>query len=272
MRLVLVSVVLSCCLRVAAQDVREPGTFAPEIQLQKVLQAPAGSPLTLNPLRGKVVVLEFWATWCPSCIKQLPHLNRLAEQLAGEPVVFISITDEDEKTVASFLEHTAIRGWVGLNTTGSIFNSYKIDQGRPLTVVIGPDGRIDARVRPWARPFPIAAENLRCLAAGKPSGIESSRFIFSGIVRDPQTRPLAGANVELINPLGSADEWQQIGQTTSDIDGRFTIDHEDPLSYYSGHPIELRVNGVIVSDDLRALTTDQRRTLVGTLPVAKKPD
>jgi len=69
------------------------GSNAPPIDLQQVLHAPEGARATLEGLRGKLVVLEFWATWCPSCVKAIPHFNELADQLKDRPVQFISITD-----------------------------------------------------------------------------------------------------------------------------------------------------------------------------------
>src|SRR6185437_7368319 len=76
---------------------------APALDLQQILRAPNGSRATWDALRGKVVVLEFWATWCPTCVKSIPHFNALVDELKDKPVQFISITDEDPATVRSFL-------------------------------------------------------------------------------------------------------------------------------------------------------------------------
>src|SRR5262245_37427861 len=84
------------------------GAEPPPLQLEKVLQAPAGARASWDALQGKVVVLEFWATWCGPCITAIPHLNELADAFKDKPVQFIAITDEDEKVVAPFLKRKPI--------------------------------------------------------------------------------------------------------------------------------------------------------------------
>lgn len=65
--------------------------------------------VTLDPaaLRGKHVVLDFWATWCRPCVEAIPELNRLAKEWENE-VVIIGITDEDRETVAAFRKERPI--------------------------------------------------------------------------------------------------------------------------------------------------------------------
>ena len=61
---------------------REPqvGEAPPPLGLETILQAPLGTQASWAILKGKVVVLEFWATWCGPCIAAFPHLNEMAEQ------------------------------------------------------------------------------------------------------------------------------------------------------------------------------------------------
>ena len=59
---------------------------APDLHFDAYLSAPPGAPNSLAELRGKVVVLEFWATWYAPCIRAIPHLNELSEKLADQPV------------------------------------------------------------------------------------------------------------------------------------------------------------------------------------------
>jgi len=240
---------------------------APAFDLQRVLQAPEGSIVTWQSLRGKVVVLEFWATWCPSCLKAIPHLNQLADQLEGKPVVFLSVTDEPQEKVVPFLARQPIRGWVGLNTNGSMFNSYGVD-GRPLTVVVRADGIVDARIRPWASPFPLTADKLLNLAAGKPSGLLSSRILYAGDVRDVNGNRLAGVSVRATNRL-SDDSWRLIGEAVTDDNGHFAVDRETPATYVDAYPIRLDFKhpnflyGRL--EDLRMFSVDEQANLRVTL-------
>src|SRR5439155_4111948 len=108
------------------------GAPAPELRLEKVLQAPAGTKTDWASLRGKVVVLEFWATWCAPCIAAMPHLNDLAEKFKDRRLQVIAITDESESFVAPFLQRRVIKGWVGLDEDRSVFDAYGV-RGIPRT-------------------------------------------------------------------------------------------------------------------------------------------
>src|SRR5882724_1084408 len=69
------------------------GTAAPDLGLTAVLQSPDGTNADWASLKGKVVVLEFWATWCAPCIAVQPHLNELTDEFKDKSVQFISITN-----------------------------------------------------------------------------------------------------------------------------------------------------------------------------------
>lgn len=90
----LVLLILTCAATSQTQTPSElkVGGPAPELELLKLLQAPEGIKIDSNSLKGKVVVLEFWATWCAPCIVAMPHLNELADKFKDRPVRFISIT------------------------------------------------------------------------------------------------------------------------------------------------------------------------------------
>src|ERR1043166_8835648 len=102
------------------------GDAPPAFGLEKALQAPDGKKVEWAALKGKVVVLEFWATWCGPCIAAIPHLNELADKFKDEPIQFIAITSEDEKVVRRFLRNKPIRAWIGLDTDKSMHDDYGI--------------------------------------------------------------------------------------------------------------------------------------------------
>jgi peroxiredoxin/outer membrane lipoprotein-sorting protein len=63
-----------------------------------------GEPVALEQTRGKVVVLDFWATWCPPCREELPYIEKLREEFAGQ-VQFYGVNNEDSGTVKNFLKN-----------------------------------------------------------------------------------------------------------------------------------------------------------------------
>src|SRR5437667_7763070 len=140
MRQILIVVVSAAILissHVARSQTNEPklGDRPPPLGLENSLQVPEGAKASGAALKGKVVVLEFWATWCGPCVAAIPHLNELADQFRDKPVQFIAITDEDEKVIGPFLKKKPIHAWVGLDTDRSMFKAYGIT-GIPHTVVV----------------------------------------------------------------------------------------------------------------------------------------
>src|SRR5215471_21366282 len=87
------------------------GDLPPPLGLEKILQAPDGKKVEWGALKGKVVVLEFWATWCGPCVAAIPHLNELADKFKEEPIQFIAVTSEDEKVVRRFLRNKPLHAW-----------------------------------------------------------------------------------------------------------------------------------------------------------------
>lgn len=79
----------------------KPGAAAPAFNLPDL--ANSKNAVSLESLEGKVVLVDFWASWCPPCKKTLPHLGRLRQRHPGLAVVAISV-DEDRKKAADFLK------------------------------------------------------------------------------------------------------------------------------------------------------------------------
>jgi uncharacterized protein (TIGR03435 family) len=133
------------------------GVRALPLNLVQVLHAPDGTDTSWEKLRGKVVVLDFWATWCGPCVASIPHWNELARQFQDKPVVFIAVSNENEPTIAYFLKHKAIKTWIGLEgTVQSTRDRYGI-VGIPTTVIVNQDGIVVA----VAHPISIEAKHLQ---------------------------------------------------------------------------------------------------------------
>lgn len=95
----------------------------------------------------KLMVVEFWATWCTPCLANLKHLNQLADSLREENVVFVSLTDESPEKIKRFLNTRMIKGFVGCDTGRSIFNKLDIN-ALPRTLIVNAKGKILLDTRP----------------------------------------------------------------------------------------------------------------------------
>ena len=75
------------------------GNTAPDFTVQD-----ADRKVTLHDLRGKIVVLNFWATWCPPCVEEMPSLVRMQSELKDRVVVLAVSVDDDERSYHTFLK------------------------------------------------------------------------------------------------------------------------------------------------------------------------
>jgi peroxiredoxin len=75
------------------------GVPAPDISITTL----EGETIQLSDLKGKRVVLDFWATWCPPCVKEIPHFVQLAKENSTDELVIIGISDEEEETLKPFV-------------------------------------------------------------------------------------------------------------------------------------------------------------------------
>lgn len=129
----------------------DPRTEAPDFALQDS----RGNPISLADYRGKVLVVNFWATWCPPCRKEMPSLNRAAAWLKTYDVALIAINVGDNaERVEKFLQEQALDFPIPLDTDTSV--STRWDATRlPITYVVDPQGRIAYRAlgsREWDAP------------------------------------------------------------------------------------------------------------------------
>jgi uncharacterized protein (TIGR03435 family) len=173
MRSLFCAVLFTASLAVPMTTKADPkvGDPPPLLKATKLLQAPIGTSLGTNALDGKVVVLEFWATWCGPCVLAIPHLNELAEKLKDKPVQFVSITSEDEATVEAFLTKKPINAWVALDADKAMKTAYAVDS-IPHTVVLGKDGLIAA----IAYPTEVTESFINNLLAGKSAPANTNVF------------------------------------------------------------------------------------------------
>ena len=104
-------------------------------------------PLTLAGLRGKTVLLEFWATWCSPCRTTIPHLIELHKQYAPKGLVIVSLTNEPKETVEPFAKQMGMTYALGGGSMSG--RDYGI-RGIPHAFLIDPSGSVVWRGHPLA--------------------------------------------------------------------------------------------------------------------------
>lgn len=107
-----------------------------------------GASLALNEQDGKVLLLNFWATWCPPCIKEIPDLIALQEEMGADGllVVGIALDQEGASVVQPFVENEGINYPIVADTEKRLESQLGPIYALPTTVVVGPDGMIRRRI------------------------------------------------------------------------------------------------------------------------------
>jgi len=103
-----------------------------------------GEKVTLSHLRGKIVVVNFWATWCLPCRKETPALEKAYDQYkdSGMVILGVNLADQDSVSeVESFVQEFKLTYPILLDQDGSISNLYQIE-GLPMTFFINREGII----------------------------------------------------------------------------------------------------------------------------------
>jgi peroxiredoxin len=130
------------------------GDSAPEFRIT----ADNGKAVSLSGFGGKLLVLNFWATWCPPCVEEMPSLDRFSRELAGSGVVVLGISvDKDANAYRAFLGRnkvsflTARDPETRINADFGTFKypeTYVIDtRGKVLRKFIGPENWDDERMK-----------------------------------------------------------------------------------------------------------------------------
>lgn len=115
---------------------------------QLAFATPQGTQLQMTALRGKPVLLNFWATWCPPCVEELPLLSRFYDENAANGWQVVGLAVDQLAPVQRFLAQSpvsfpvAMAGLPGIDLSKSLGN---LSGGLPFTVVLGADGQVAHR-------------------------------------------------------------------------------------------------------------------------------
>ena len=140
----------------AAATLAGEGAEAPDFTVEMI----DGSKVALSELRGKVVLLNFWATWCPPCRQELTRVQKeIIDRFAGKPFVFLPVSrGEKRETVEAFREKTGYTFPMGLDSARTVYDRYATDyiprnflidkQGKVILATVGyDDEEFDALIR-----------------------------------------------------------------------------------------------------------------------------
>ena len=111
-------------------------------------QTPQGQTLAMAALRGRPLLVNFWATWCPPCVEELPLLDAFYRQNAANRWQVIGLAIDQPSAVRNFLQRTPVSfpvGFAGLEGTELTKALGNTVGGLPFSVVVGADGRIRER-------------------------------------------------------------------------------------------------------------------------------
>jgi peroxiredoxin len=115
------------------------GKAAPDFRLADL----DGRPHRLENYRGKVVVLDFWASWCAPCRKELPAIEKLHLQYGSKDLVILAVNSESHKVASSFIKKYGYTFTVLTDVEGSVFDDYAVSS-IPVTIVVDKEGLISA--------------------------------------------------------------------------------------------------------------------------------
>ena len=163
---------------IAAKDLFEamglaklPEKAAPDFTLPNVDE----QQVSLRQYRGKVVFLNFWATWCIPCREEMPALEQLHQTFQQQDLIILAINlKEGAEQVKTFFQQRTLSFPALLDQNGTVFRDYSV-AGMPTTYLIGRDGKLLARGvggRDWTRAE--AQELIRDLVKKAPVGSEQT--------------------------------------------------------------------------------------------------
>lgn len=160
-----VAVVLALWSRQTVPDPIGRGSVAPGFDLPRIPET-AGS-IALDDLRGQIVLLNFWATWCKPCEDEMPAMQRLHDALADEGLALIAVsTDEGSAEVEEFVARLELRFpilWDPSKATSEAYQAYRF----PETLLIDREGVVVERyIGPREWDSPLYVERIQRLLTG----------------------------------------------------------------------------------------------------------
>jgi thiol-disulfide isomerase/thioredoxin len=135
----LLAVLLAASAMASAQALKPwGGGAAPALELADL----NGLKHRLADYRGKVVLINFWATWCEPCRDEMPSMQRLKNRFADKPFIVLAVNiGESEVRIGEFLQKLPLDFTVLRDHSSAAMKAWRV-RGLPASFVVGPDGRI----------------------------------------------------------------------------------------------------------------------------------
>lgn len=170
--------------RLMANPVRARAPFAPDFSFT----TEEGQKLSNDSLRGKVVLLDFWGTWCPPCRESVPLLRDLNKRYSGKAFQLVGVSsDEDVDTWKSFIAQQRMDWSEYIDLRGSVLNSFKVESF-PTYIVLDKDGIV----------------RFRQSGLGPSTQVDLEDCINKALKRDPDPKLAAALAAESQRPAPAA--------------------------------------------------------------------
>ena len=131
------------------------GDNAPDFSITASVNGQGSKTVTAKDFGGKLLLLNFWATWCPPCVEEIPGLNGLAQELGSKGLVILGVSvDKDADAFQQFLRRTPLAYPTARDPEQKINSSYGTVQ-YPESYLIDRNGKVIEKyisVQPWASP------------------------------------------------------------------------------------------------------------------------
>ncbi|MDH4234555.1 MAG: TlpA family protein disulfide reductase [Gallionella sp.] len=139
MRVLFLSLMVSFGLVLALPIARADNTPAPAFSV-----ASEAGQISLSEHKGKVVYLDFWASWCSPCRASFKWLNEAQERYGSQGLVIIAVNvDQDKEAARQFLKENPANFKIGFDPEGGVAKSYQV-RGMPSSYLIDRDGRLQS--------------------------------------------------------------------------------------------------------------------------------
>lgn len=126
----------------------EPITGGLEQLWQMQFDTPDGGKLAMQSVKGKPLLINFWATWCPPCVEELPLLERFYSENKAKSVQIVGLAADKPEAVRAFLKKLPLTFPIGITDLSGIALSKSwgnLAGGLPFSVMLGADGRVMQR-------------------------------------------------------------------------------------------------------------------------------